>query len=189
MKKLLATTLCLASVWVITFKAIPALYPGIDTLTDYQSIQINSIEDNNFKERIDNLQYIVEKHKANGQPYIIDSVQKLGEIGEGTTEVEGDSSSTPSNDTTTESNVPNEQPTEPVNNISDVASLTELSIDDVMLINVEADKITFMVNGQTFTNGLGVIGATDVEVAEIDLENKSATIKQGSETRLLVLGF
>ena len=52
MKKLLATTLCLASVWIISFKAIPALYPGIDTLTDYQSIQINAIEDNNFEEII-----------------------------------------------------------------------------------------------------------------------------------------
>jgi IMP cyclohydrolase len=173
MKKFLVTTLCIFAVYLISFKLVPGLFPGISKLNDYEHVQVSAIKNNNFTQRIDTLNTLLDKSNKNGSPYVINNVQKLNDVS---------------------ASASNAAPTSPISSslIAKNNSLDKIDINAVQLTQVGTDQnkqpsATFSINGQSVTSGVGIIGNSDVMVDSIDSTGGKVTLKQGSNQRIIVL--
>lgn len=183
MKKFLVTTVCFALVYVITFSIVPKFFPGLAKLNNFNTIQIQDIENNNFEERIDTLYRITDNNNKQGNKYILDNQQQFENS------LQNQDYSFNGNNSITEEVV-----SQATNSAS---SLTSVDINAIQLNDVKyqvngenrTPVFVFTYNGQLYTGGIGFIGSSDVFVNEVNVEEGRVQLKQGQNTIDLNLDF
>ncbi len=176
MKKFLIISFCLFITCFLTYKIVPNLFPGIAKLDTYNANDIKDIYDAGFGERVTQIENALAENNAEGIQYMINDKKDLSQLMDDTeTEDVASEDVEPEDSTAVEENI-----------YSDINELTNITLNDITIIEVMDNSFDFSVNGLTYQmSGSGVIGNTDIYVKALDATNGTVTLQQGEQELLL----